>query len=27
LRNAVIVTVLPDNGFKYLSESFWNEHK
>ncbi|MCP4428290.1 MAG: cysteine synthase family protein [Chloroflexi bacterium] len=25
LRDAVIVTVLPDNGFKYLSESFWNE--
>ncbi len=23
LRDAVIVTVLPDNGFKYLSESFW----
>jgi S-sulfo-L-cysteine synthase (O-acetyl-L-serine-dependent) len=25
LRNAVIVTVLPDSGFKYLSQSFWNE--
>jgi cysteine synthase B len=25
LQKAVIVTVLPDNGFKYLSESFWNE--
>jgi cysteine synthase B len=25
LRDAVIVTVLPDNGFKYLSQSFWNE--
>ena len=25
LQNAVIVTVLPDNGFKYLSEPFWNE--
>ena len=25
LRDAVIVTVLPDNGFKYLSESFWQE--
>ncbi|PID84978.1 MAG: cysteine synthase [Chloroflexi bacterium] len=24
LRKAVIVTVLPDNGFKYLSEPFWN---
>ncbi len=27
LRHAVIVTVMPDNGFKYLSESFWNEQK
>ncbi|MBE2221650.1 MAG: cysteine synthase family protein [Anaerolineae bacterium] len=25
LKEAVIVTVLPDNGFKYLSEPFWNE--
>jgi cysteine synthase B len=25
LRHAVIVTVLPDNGFKYLSQSFWNK--
>ena len=25
LRDAVIVTVLPDSGFKYLSQSFWNE--
>ena len=25
LQKAVIVTVLPDNGFKYLSEPFWNE--
>lgn len=25
LRDALIVTVLPDNGFKYLSQSFWNE--
>lgn len=25
LRHAVIVTVLPDSGFKYLSQSFWNE--
>ena len=24
LDQAVIVTVLPDNGFKYLSERFWN---
>jgi len=25
LREGVIVTVLPDNGFKYLSERFWKE--
>jgi cysteine synthase B len=25
LEQAVIVTVLPDNGFKYLSERFWDE--
>lgn len=25
LQHATIVTVLPDNGFKYLSEPFWNE--
>jgi cysteine synthase B len=25
LRDALIVTVLPDNGFKYLSQPFWNE--
>ena len=25
LDQAVVVTVLPDNGFKYLSERFWNE--
>lgn len=25
LTTAVIVTVLPDNGFKYLSERFWSE--
>jgi cysteine synthase B len=25
LQQAVIVTILPDNGFKYLSEPFWNE--
>lgn len=25
LQKAVIVTVLPDNGFKYLSDPFWNE--
>lgn len=25
LQNATLVTVLPDNGFKYLSEPFWHE--
>jgi cysteine synthase B len=25
LQEAVIVTVLPDNGFKYLSEPFWSQ--
>jgi cysteine synthase len=25
LQEGVIVTVLPDNGFKYLSERFWDE--
>ena len=25
LEEGVVVTVLPDNGFKYLSESFWDE--
>ncbi len=25
LEEGVVVTVLPDNGFKYLSEKFWNE--
>jgi cysteine synthase B len=25
-KEAVVVTILPDNGFKYLSERFWNEH-
>jgi cysteine synthase B len=25
LTDAVVVTVLPDNGFKYLSERFWQE--
>ena len=25
LEEGVVVTVLPDNGFKYLSESFWME--
>jgi cysteine synthase B len=25
LQEGVVVTVLPDNGFKYLSEQFWNE--
>jgi cysteine synthase B len=25
LREGVVVTVLPDNGFKYLSERFWKE--
>lgn len=25
LRQGVVVTVLPDNGFKYLSERFWQE--
>ncbi|MCA9982439.1 MAG: pyridoxal-phosphate dependent enzyme, partial [Anaerolineales bacterium] len=27
LTEAVIVTVMPDNGFKYLSERFWTEGK
>ncbi|MFO7536964.1 MAG: cysteine synthase family protein [Chloroflexota bacterium] len=25
LRQGVVVTILPDNGFKYLSERFWTE--
>ncbi len=25
LEKGVIVTILPDNGYKYLSESFWQE--
>lgn len=25
LESGVVATVLPDNGFKYLSESFWNK--
>lgn len=25
LEEGVVVTVMPDNGFKYLSEGFWNE--
>ncbi|MCB0034353.1 MAG: cysteine synthase family protein [Anaerolineales bacterium] len=27
LDEGVVVTVLPDNGFKYLSERFWDENK
>lgn len=26
LERGVVVTVLPDNGFKYLSERFWHSH-
>ena len=25
LHNSMVVTVLPDNGFKYLSERFWTQ--
>jgi len=25
LKKGVVVTILPDNGYKYLSERFWNE--
>ena len=26
LEAGLVVTIMPDNGFKYLSERFWNEH-
>jgi hypothetical protein len=26
LREGVVVTVLPDSGFKYVSERFWTEY-
>jgi cysteine synthase len=25
LDEGVVVTILPDNGFKYVSERFWDE--